>query len=180
MSFTQLSCDNLPIMHQFVINYNALIRRGKFMLRQSSLVLVAIFSGLLLALMISVNAELAGTTSAFQASWVAHGVGGITAWLLYSIFKKNDARANRPEIKKQYWFGGVPGALTVVFASMTVQSSIGLTGTLALALIGQFLLSLILEHFGLLNQPKTKVTIANLLPTLLVAIGAILIIYGKV
>nr|WP_305812015.1 DMT family transporter [Photobacterium leiognathi] len=99
-------------------------------------------------------------------------------FILYS--KKDHARASRPEIKKQYWFGGVPGALTVVFASMTVQSSIGLTGTLALALIGQFLLSLILEHFGLLNQPKTKVTIANLLPTLLVAIGSILIIYGKV
>ncbi|MBF4332705.1 EamA-like transporter family protein, partial [Vibrio anguillarum] len=51
---------------------------------------------------------------------------------------------------------------------------------LALALIGQFFLSLILEHYGLLNQPKTKVTIANLLPTLFVAIGSILIIYGKV
>lgn len=150
------------------------------MLRQSGLVLVAIFSGLLLALMISVNAELAGTTSAFQASWIAHGIGGITALLLYSVFKKNDARANRPKIKKQYWFGGVPGALTVVFASLTVQSYIGLTGTLALALIGQFFLSLLLEHFALLNQPKAKVTLANLLPTLLVVIGSILIIYGKV
>ncbi|WP_305839690.1 DMT family transporter [Photobacterium leiognathi] len=58
------------------------------MLRQSGLVFVAIFSGLLLALMISVNAELASTTSAFQASWIAHGIGGITAWLLYSVFKK--------------------------------------------------------------------------------------------
>ncbi|AZZ96198.1 DMT family transporter [Pseudoalteromonas sp. R3] len=150
------------------------------MLRQSGLALVAIFSGLLLALMISVNAELADTTSAFQASWIAHGVGGITALLLYCVFKENDDRANRPEIKKQYWFGGVPGALTVVFSSMTVQSYIGLTGTLALALIGQFLFSLIIEHFGLLNQPKTKATVANLLPTLLVATGAMLIIYGRV
>ncbi|WP_217517473.1 DMT family transporter [Vibrio metschnikovii] len=150
------------------------------MLRQSGLVLVAISSGLLLALMISVNAELAGTTSAFQASWIAHGIGGIAALLLYSIFKKNDNSVNRPNVKKQYWFGGVPGALTVVFASMTVQSYIGLTGTLALALIGQFILSLLLEHFGWLNQPKVKITIANLFPTLLVAIGSILIIYGKV
>ncbi len=150
------------------------------MLRQSGLVLLAIFSGLLLALMISVNAKLAGTSSAFQASWVAHGIGGITALLLYFVFKQSDNLANRPNVKKRYWLGGVPGSLTVVFASMTVQSDIGLTGTLALARIGQFLLSLTLEHFGLLNQPKINVTLANLMPTLLVLIGSILIIYGKV
>ena len=150
------------------------------MFGKSGLMSVAILSGALLALMLSVNAELAGTTSAFQASWIAHGIGGIAALLLYVMFKNLGNDQERVYVEKKYWFGGVPGALTVVLASLTVQSDIGLTGTLALALIGQFLLSLFLEHFGWLNQPKVKVSITNLFPTALVAIGSIVVIYGKV
>lgn len=150
------------------------------MLRQSGLVLVAISSGLLLSLMISINAELAGATSAFQASWIAHGIGCIVALLLYTAFKKGGITAIRHDVHTKYWFGGVPGALIVVISSITVQSYIGLTGTLALALIGQFIMSLFLEHFGWLNQPKVKINIANVFPTLLVMLGSILIIYGKV
>lgn len=167
-------------MHHFFINYNGLVRRGIFMIRHSGLVLLAITSGVLLALMISLNAELALTTSAFQASLIAHGIGGIAALFLFCLFKRNGTHSVRPDIDKKYWFGGVPGSLTVIFTSMTVQSHIGLTGTLALALIGQFLLSLIIEHFGWLNQSKVKITSANLLPVVLVAIGSMFIIYGKV
>ena len=67
----------------------------------------------------------------------------------------------------------------MVLASITVQSEIGLTGTLALALIGQFTLSLLIEHFGLFNQPTVRLSLANLVPTLFVAAGALLIIYAK-
>lgn len=150
------------------------------MFRQSGLILFAIFSGMLLSLMISLNAALAGATSSFQASWVAHGVGGVTALFLYLIFKSNDHDSDQLDVQSKYWFGGVPGALTVVLASITVQSNMGLTGTLALAIIGQFLLSLLLEHFGWLNQQKVEISAVNVFPTLLVATGSILIIYGKV
>lgn len=150
------------------------------MLEKLSLSFMAVFSGVLLALMINVNSELAVTTSAFQASWIAHGVGGIVALFLYLIFKSRGKFQAKIEVKNQYWFGGIPGAFTVVLASITVQSEIGLTGTLALALIGQFALSLLIEHFGLFNQPTVRLSFANLVPTLFVTAGALLIICAKV
>jgi len=140
---------------------------------------MAVFSGVLLALMINVNSELAATTSAFFASWIAHGVGSVVALLLYLIFKSRGRSHEKVEVKKRYWFGGIPGAFTVVLASITVQSDIGLTGTLALALIGQFALSLLIEHFGLFNQPSVRLSLANLVPTLFVTTGALLIIFAK-
>ncbi|MEF1226675.1 DMT family transporter [Vibrio fortis] len=149
------------------------------MLEKLSLSLLAVFSGVLLALMINVNSELAVATSAFQASWIAHGVGGIVALFLYWIFKSRGKSQQKVEVKNRYWFGGIPGAFTVVLASITVQSEIGLTGTLALALIGQFALSLLIEHFGLFNQPRVRLSLANLVPTLFVTAGALLIIYAK-
>jgi transporter family-2 protein len=152
------------------------------MLEKLSLSLLAVFSGVLLALMINVNSELAVTTSAFQASWIAHGVGGIVALLLYLIFKSRgkSRKKVKVKVKNRYWFGGIPGAFTVVLASITVQSEIGLTGTLALALIGQFASSLLIEHFGLFNQPTVRLSLANLVPTLFVTAGALLIICAKV
>jgi transporter family-2 protein len=150
------------------------------MLEKLSLSFLAVFSGVLLALMINVNSELAVTTSAFQASWIAHGVGGIVATVLYLIFRNRGQSSEKVALKSRYWFGGIPGAFTVVLASITVQSEIGLTGTLALALIGQFALSLIIEHFGLFNQPTVRLSVANLVPIFLVTAGALLIIYGKV
>jgi len=150
------------------------------MLEKISLIFMAIVSGVLLALMINLNSELAATTSAFQASWIAHGVGGGIAFLLYIIFIHRCEKPAKESVAKKYWFGGIPGAFTVVLASVTVNSDIGLTGTLALALIGQFMLSLFIEHFGLLNQATVKLCFKNVFPTFLVAIGALIIIYGKV
>jgi len=150
------------------------------MLEKTSLIFMAIMSGVLLALMINVNSELATTTTAFQASWIAHGVGAAIAVVLYAIFKSSGKTRGQVVVQKWYWFGGIPGAFTVVLASVTVQSGIGLTGTLALALIGQFIMSIFIEHVGLLNQPIIKLSLVNAFPTLLVTVGALLIIYGKV
>lgn len=145
----------------------------------TGLSIIAIVSGVLLALMINVNSELATATSAFQASWVAHGVGCVIAALLCIIFKNKGKNQSDKISQKRYYLGGVPGAFTVVLASVTVQSEIGLTGTLALALIGQFIFSLFVEHFGLLNQNVHKLSLVNVLPTLFVIVGSMLIIYGK-
>ena len=149
------------------------------MLEKTGLMFIAIFSGVLLALMISVNAELAASSSPVQASWLAHGIGSVVAFVLFIIFKDSGKTVLNSHLKKRYWFGGIPGAFTVILASITVQSEIGLTGTLALALFGQFFSSLLIEHFGLLNQPRIQLSLKGLLPTVLVATGAMLIIFAR-
>jgi len=153
----------------------------------TGLSIIAIVSGVLLALMININSELAAATSAVQSSWLAHGIGCVLAALLCVIF--NNKAVNKRELQGENqsnkitqlrsYLGGIPGSFTVVLASLTVQSEIGLTGTLALALIGQFIFSLLVEHFGLLNQKVNKLSFLNVLPSVFVIVGSILIIYGK-
>lgn len=49
--------------------------------------LLALAAGALLALMIGINSLLASFNSPLFASWVAHGVGAITAWLLLLLLR---------------------------------------------------------------------------------------------
>lgn len=142
---------------------------------------LAIIGGCLLALMIHLNSQLASDTTALNASWVAHGIGAITAWCLFATAgpKSKTASPDKQQVPKLFYFGGLPGAFTVILASVTVNSSIGLSGTLALGLIGQLLCSMVCEQFGLFRLEKKTFSIVELVPILLITTGSILLIYAK-
>lgn len=147
--------------------------------------ILAMLSGVMLALMVDINSMLAAKTNAFQASWLAHGIGAIVAFILlrFSLWNKR-AESNIEKIKtiksrKLYYLGGIPGAFTVVLASISVQSQVGLAGTLALGLVGQLVFSLLAEHFGWLQLNVKTITLASAVPVSCVAFGASLIIYGR-
>lgn len=148
--------------------------------------LLAIAAGCLLALMIQINSQLAANSSALNASWFAHGIGAVVAWCLYSIinFSNNSwHKQDLPNMKKPpmlFYLGGLPGAFTVILASLTVNSSIGLSGTLALSLVGQITFSMLCEHFALFQLKKQTIIAADLLPVAMVLTGAILLIYTRI
>lgn len=144
--------------------------------------LLALIAGGLLALMIHLNSQLAQVTSPINASWIAHGIGAVVALLLLHLLKPNQVsvEVKRNVLPRWYWLGGIPGALTVVLASLTVNSSIGLSGTLALGLIGQFGFSMPCEHFGLFKLSKYRFTLIDMTPILLVVTGSFLLIFNRV
>lgn len=140
---------------------------------------LAIVGGGLLALMININSQLALETSAINASWIAHGLGSLLAFGLYHMAKRSIGEPislRKGQVPKLYYLGGLPGALTVIIASITVNSVIGLSGTLALGLIGQLVCSIACETLGLFGLQKRKLALIELLPISLVAFGSILII----
>jgi transporter family-2 protein len=141
--------------------------------------ILAIVGGGLLALMININSQLALETSAINASWIAHGLGSLLAFGLYHVVKKtvgSPPSSMKGDIPKLYYLGGLPGAFTVILASVTVNSVIGLSGTLALGLIGQLVCSILCEILGLFGLEKRTFTPIELLPISLVIFGSILII----
>jgi transporter family-2 protein len=142
---------------------------------------LAIISGCLLALMIHLNSQLAADTSALNASWFAHGIGAITAWCLFAVAgsRHKVADPDKQKVPIAFYFGGLPGAFTVILASITVNSSIGLSGTLALGLIGQLLCSMVCEQFGLFRLKKTTLSVMEVIPILLITAGSILLIYTR-
>src|SRR5260370_5727300 len=128
-------------------------------MRRSADGILALAAGMLLALMIGQNSALAKDTTPLFASWMAHGIGAIASLGLVLAAAPNKERRKAPAWA---YLGGVPGALTVVLAAITVNSRLALSGTLALSLVGQVLWGLFLDHFGLLGVPRRRLMLQDL------------------
>ncbi len=141
---------------------------------------LALLAGAILALMTSWNARLSMASSPVIASMIAHGVGTIASALLVL------AMSTRREpvvsgVTAPFWanLGGVPGALTVLMASVTVTGPLGLAGTLALVLMGQMTFSLATDAFGWLGAASRPIDAPRLLGCLLISFGSLLIIMAR-
>lgn len=150
--------------------------------------IVAIAAGLLLALMIEYNSALAEDTTPVFASWVAHGLGAATALVIVALFARRPPaagdvtvdRSSQAGAKTPLWFylGGIPGALTVILAAMTVNSSLALSGTVAVMLVGQVFFGMVSDHAGMFRTAKRRFVRADFVVVLSILTGSALIIFG--
>lgn len=141
--------------------------------------LLALTAGALLALMISINSVLASYNSPLLASWVAHGIGAITAWLLLLLLNRRPPKSSPSSVTVPRWayFGGIPGALTVVLAAITVNSPLALSGSLALMLTGQVLFGMLSDSCGWFGVMKRRLNANDIIATLLILSGCALLIF---
>lgn len=146
--------------------------------------IIALAGGVLLALMIDYNSLLAKHSAPLYASWVAHGLGAVAALVLVALYARMAraprAESRRPRAKKPLWLyaGGIPGAFTIVLAAITVNSSLALSGTIALMLVGQVLFGIASDHLGLLRTPKRSIVPADFFVALSILTGSALIIFS--
>lgn len=142
---------------------------------------IALAAGVVLAVMIQINSQMATYAGPVLASWIAHGLGTIVAVLLIAV----SAGISRPSVPATgpapawAYLGGIPGALTVVLAALAVNSSLGLSGTLVLMLVGQIIFGLLSDRFGLLGIPKRALARRDAVAALLVFAGGALLLFGK-
>lgn len=150
------------------------------MKKEILLPLIALFSGVLLTLMIMSNSYLSTFTSPLHASWLTHGTGAVVALIIWLTVKTHlpQRRAGK-KIPLWCYLGGIPGAFTVLLAAITVNSPLSLSGSIVLMLAGQIVTGLIIDHFGLMGLTQRKVTGRDGLTLLLLFSGCILIIAGK-
>ncbi|MGW1075016.1 DMT family transporter [Streptomyces sp. NPDC002537] len=163
------------------------------MLGRSTDWLLGIAGGVLLALMTNYNSLLAKHTSSVFGSWVAHGVGAVAALVLVVLTTKafrpgrgkpggeaseKGAEGKRPKAPLWFYLGGIPGAFTVMLAAIAVNSSLELSGTIALMLVGQVLFGIVSDYFGLFGTPRRRLVLADFFVVLSVLTGSALIIFG--
>ena len=72
------------------------------------------------------------------------------------------------------WIGGLLGAFFVTAAVMLVPR-LGVAMTFSLIIAGQMIVTLIIDHFGLLGVPVKEVSLARVFGILLIAGGVVLI-----
>jgi transporter family-2 protein len=146
---------------------------------------MAVIGGVLLACMIRFNSQLAESSSPMVASWVAHGIGTVFALLLIVICRvqvnqqSNNSEETSTPTPRWSYFGGVPGALVVIIASITVNSDIGLAGTLVLGLIGQVVFGFICDGLGLFGVEQKKITVGQVKKVVFIVTGSMLIIFFR-
>jgi transporter family-2 protein len=148
-----------------------------------SSVFLAVLGGALLALMIAYNSKLATYSSPLIASWFAHGIGtaaSILFLLILACFAGKKTK-NQTRIKAPFWvyFGGIPGSMTVVLAAVTVNSVLGLSGSLVLMLAGKFAFGLVCDSRGHFGVNKRKLSINDLIVVLTITLGSVLIIVSR-
>lgn len=138
----------------------------------------AVVSGGLLAIMIFLNSELARYTSPAASSLIAHFVGIFGSWLIWK-FMSNSKTLIPYALNAPAWsyFGGIGGAMIVVIANITVNSTIGLVGSLSLMILGQTSFAILFDFKGWFGMEKRNLSLSDFLQIPCIVAGSILIIF---
>lgn len=146
--------------------------------------LLALMGGIILTMMIASNSLLAKHSSPLFASWVAYGVGAVIAFLLVIMSRKlwsakDNAKTMGAKTPAWVYLGGIPGALTVVLAAITVNSPLSFSGSFALMLVGQVFFGIVSDMFGFFGTPKKVFSWNDFFVVLSVLAGSGLIIFFR-
>ncbi len=134
---------------------------------------LSIFSGILISVMLLFNGQLSEAYGNAFATVLIHALGllGIGAWL---AVKKQSLRHTLNEPWYMY-MGGVVGVATVAMTNLTFVH-LGVSLTLVLSLLGQVVVSFVIDTAGLLGAKKMRFEKKKLIGVGLVAAGAMLML----
>lgn len=114
-----------------------------------------------------------------QATFISFAVGMLGSLVLCFVFGGPPPSAlTLARIPWWAWCGGLLGAL-YVGSSIVLSPKIGVAAMLSMVIAGQMVMSLLIDHYGLLNAPTYRTTSQRLLGAGLVAIGAAIMSLGK-
>ena len=138
------------------------------------LILFVVVAGAATGLQGPTNARLAvAVGSPVNAALVSFAVGTLALALVAAVMHvKPDMMAVRG-LPWFAWMGGLYGAMFVVAAAFAVPR-IGVANTIILLVAGQVLISLVVDHFGLMGVPRQPLTLPRLGGVLMVVGGVLL------
>lgn len=137
--------------------------------------LFAVFSGILIALMVTFNGSLSNNIGDYSSLIIIHLVGLITITCILIVQK-----VSIPELQDIpiYLFSAGAIGVFMVFSNNICFNYLGVSLTLVLGLSGQSIASCIIDHFGLFGMEVSKFQKEKLLGFILIFIGIIsMVIY---
>lgn len=124
------------------------------------LLAIAFIVGGLVPIQSSINAHLGNfVKSPLQATLINFAGGVLLLLIILLVFYKNPF-PSFAEVKQIPWYLFFGGFLGVIFVTTVVvlTPKIGITNMLAAALAGQLIVSVIVDHFGILHIPVHPIT----------------------
>ncbi|MGM0378201.1 MAG: DMT family transporter [Bacillota bacterium] len=122
--------------------------------------------GIFISIMITLNSILSKNTNIFLSLNIIYLVGLITSSIILIKFKMYKFN----KIPKYLLTGGIIGVFLVLLNTLTVNN-IGVSLTIAIGLLGQIVMSLIVDNFGLFNRKVFKMKKEKILSLLFISIG---------
>lgn len=138
--------------------------------------LIALLAGAMMPTQAATNNKMAAfVDSPILAAFISFLVG-TAALLVYMLLAgvplgNLSAVRNAPAVA---WAGGFLGAFFVA-AAVTLVPRLGVAMTFSLIIAGQMIVTLVIDHFGLLGVPVKPVSVARVAGIVLIAGGAVLI-----
>lgn len=139
-------------------------------------IFVALLVGAFLPLQVGVNSKLAESVDSPLVSALLSFCVGTIALLSY-ILITGAPLANAVNAKNASpiaWIGGLLGAFYVA-TSIILLDKLGAATTVTLIIAGQMLMSLVMDHYGLLGVPVREISLARVGGAALVILGVVLI-----
>ncbi len=136
---------------------------------------LGIVTGGLIAFQSVLNASLGQRIGNLGSVLVLTFISAIVLIVLIFFLPSTSNFRNLPDISEWYlYFGGFLG-VAILAAPIYLVPRIGTTSTLIAIVLGQSLIALAIDHFGLFASPKIEINLARGAGVLLVAIGAYLV-----
>ncbi|MGG2468841.1 DMT family transporter [Paraclostridium bifermentans] len=115
--------------------------------------LISILTGVVLSIMIVLNGDLGNATGNYISSVIIHFVGLIGIIILLVVTKSKIK--NLKGVPFYMFSGGLIGILTVLFTNISF-TNLGVSLTVSLALLGQLVTSIVIDHFGYFDLEVNK------------------------
>lgn len=141
-----------------------------------ALVVVALLAGAVLPMQATINAQLRyAVGSPVLAALISFSVGTLSL-LVYALVVRAPQPDSRLIAQAPWWVwsGGVLGA-AYVFAAVVVTPRLGVAALLGLALAGQSIAALVMDHYGLLGLAVRPLGWERIAGVLCLAVGVVLI-----
>jgi transporter family-2 protein len=141
---------------------------------------LAVLCGVATAYQPGINAKFAK----FAGSSIHGGVLNFAVGLVAMLVVSMALRAGIPDHQRLatgpwwMWVGGLCGAFFVTL-SLILVPKMGTTSYLAAMIAGQFLASLIIDHYGHVGLAASPVTPSRLIGVGLIVVGVLVVVWGK-
>jgi transporter family-2 protein len=136
---------------------------------------VGVIAGGLIAIQSVLNSSLGQRIGNFGSVLMLSIISLATLIVLILVFPSTANLSNLPRLPDWYlYIGGVLGVV-IVAAPIFLVPRIGTASTLVAIVLGQLLLAIAIDHFGLFASPKIEIDLARALGVGLVVLGAFLV-----
>jgi len=128
--------------------------------------------GGMIAIMVSVNGQLAVHTSIYISASIVHIIASLGTLMLTLLYPQE--KEDRDRLPIYYYLTGVLGAIIIVLNNVTFKE-LGVSITVALMLLGQMIASLFIDSYGLLKMKRVKTGREKAPGLIMMVIGIIVI-----